>query len=44
MRQRLLRELFETWLQERIQELPTSDRAWLISKHTVEQIDRKSVA
>jgi hypothetical protein len=44
MRQRLLRELFETWLQERIQELPTSDRAWLVSKHTVEQIDRKSVA
>lgn len=44
MRQRLLRELFEAWLQEQIQQLPASDRAWLGSKHTVEQIDRKSAA
>jgi PPIC-type PPIASE domain len=40
MRQRLLRELFETWLQERIQELPTSDRAWLVSKNTVSQMNK----
>ncbi|MEA5598196.1 peptidylprolyl isomerase [Rivularia sp. UHCC 0363] len=44
MRQRLLRELFEVWLQDKIQQLPASERAWLVSKHTVEQIDRKTVA
>jgi PPIC-type PPIASE domain len=44
MRQRLLRELFETWLQEQIQQLPASDRAWLVSKHTVEQINKTSAA
>lgn len=29
MRQRLLRELFEAWLQEQLQQLPESDRIWL---------------
>ncbi|WP_026733354.1 peptidylprolyl isomerase [Fischerella sp. PCC 9605] len=44
MRQRLLRELFEDWLQEQIQQLPASDQAWLVSKRTVEQINSTSVA
>lgn len=29
MRQRLLRELFEKWLQEQIELLPDTDKAWL---------------
>lgn len=29
MRQRLLRELFETWVQEEIGKLPESDKIWL---------------
>lgn len=29
MRQRLLRELFEAWLQEQVQQLPESDKLWM---------------
>lgn len=29
MRQRLLRELFETWVQEQMKQLPDSDKIWL---------------
>jgi parvulin-like peptidyl-prolyl isomerase len=34
MRQRLLRELFETWLQEQLGQLPDSDKIWMeAAKH-----------
>lgn len=29
MRQRLLRELFETWVQQQLQQLPEADKSWL---------------
>ncbi|BAY10083.1 peptidylprolyl isomerase [Calothrix sp. NIES-2098] len=31
MRERLLKELFEAWLQEQIQQLPNTDKAWLVT-------------
>ena len=42
MGQRLLNELFETWLREQIHNLPAADKAWLVPRSKVTSIDTKN--
>ncbi|MEM7553926.1 MAG: peptidylprolyl isomerase [Cyanobacteria bacterium P01_A01_bin.84] len=44
MGQRLLNELFETWLKEQIHQLPTVDKAWLVPIRKVIPIDTVNTA